>query len=130
MCHKQKQMGLLVTKYCEVRTKKLSCIRLKLLLQSSLGGSMEGQHSKSQQLLKPHLLVKGDSQGARVQYLMMGRSRPRCKLRKGGEQTQKERHRESETPQQKPKCHTICQRGKKTHKKKKNTNGQSFAAGQ
>lgn len=77
----------------------------------------------------PHLLVKGDSEGARVQYLMMGRSRPRCKLRKGGKtNTKGKAQRVRNTTTKTKMSHNMPK--EKNPQEKKNTNSQSFAAGQ
>ena len=83
---------------------------LRLLVKSSLSGSMEWQHSKSQKLPEPHAVVQGSSEGARVQYLMMGRSRPRCKLRNGGRTNTKGEAQRVRNTTTKTKVHTICRK--------------------
>lgn len=128
--HKQKGMGLLCTECCEVSEGWEEDPTRLQLLERAAERPLERQHSQSQQLLAPPPSITGDSEGARVQYLMMGRSRPRCKLRKGGKTNTKGKAQRVRNTTTKTKMSHNMPKEKNPREKKKNTNSQSFAAGQ
>lgn len=55
----------------------------------------------------PRQLVGGIRKG-QVLYLVMGRSRPRCKLREGEETNTKGKAQRVRNTTREPKCHTLC----------------------
>lgn len=130
LCYKQKQTGLLITKCYEISEgQKELYIRLKLFLKRAVWRGPWNGSILRVSILKAHLLVKCNSKGARVQYLVMGRSRPRCKLREGGKTNTKGKAQRVRNTTTKTKMSRNIPKEKKPTRNK-NTNSQSFAAGQ